>query len=130
MPERAEPRGCDNFRLYAWDRRTDGLRRLGDRAVMTQTRYGAGLHKLDLAGPGRTEPEPCTAGEENPPFVWLDTHRLLVATLPAAQISGLLDASERVERHIDATRSALRAGKKAIVSASGSGGERTEAAAD
>ncbi len=129
-PEGAEPRGGDNVRMYLWSRRTDGMKRLGDRAVMTQTRYGSGIHRLDIAGPGADAPTACMPGDENPPFVWLDTHRLLVAAVPKGKISGLLDASERLDRHIDATRKSVRAGNEALVSASGSGAERTRADSD
>lgn len=129
-PEGAEPRGGDNVRLYVWARRTGRLHRLGNQAVMTQTRYGGGLHKLDIAGPGAEEPIACMPGEENPPFVWLDTHHLLVATVLPGKTSGLLDASERLDRHIDATEKALRAGSEALVSVSGSGAERTRAEPD
>lgn len=129
-PEGAEPRGGDNVRLYVWNRQTDRIRRLNDRPIMTQTRYGGGLHKLDIAGPGATAPGACMAGDENPPFVWLDTHRLLVAALPPGSTSGLLDANARLDRHIDATQKALRAGNEAVVSASGSGAERTRAEPD
>lgn len=129
-PEGAEPRGGDNVRLYVWSRRTDGLHRLGDRAIMTQTRYGGGLHKLDIAAPGAEAPIPCMPVDEKPPFVWLDAHRLLVAAVPPGKTSGLLDASERLDRHIDATQKTLRAGSEALVSVSGSGAERTRAEPD
>ena len=129
-PEGAEPRGGDNVRLYVWNRRTDQLRRLSDRPVMTQTRYGGTLHKLDVAGPGATAPSACMTGDENPPFVWLDTRRLLVAALPRGQVSGLLNDSERIDRHINASRERLRAGSETLVSVSGSGAERTRAEPD
>ncbi len=126
-PEGTEPRGGDNVRLYVWSRRTDELHRLGDRDVMTQTRYGGGLHKLDIAGPGAEEPAACMPGDENPPFVWLDNHRMLVAAMPPGKTSGLLDVNERVDRHISTAQKALRAGSEAVVSVSGSGAERTRA---
>jgi dipeptidyl aminopeptidase/acylaminoacyl peptidase len=126
-PEGNEPRGGGNVRLYVWDRPTDRLRRLGDWAVVTQTRYGGTQSKLDIAGPGAAAPDACMPGDENPPFTWLDARRLLVAALPPGRTSGLLDASERVYQHTNATREALRAGKEAMVSASGSGAERTGA---
>ena len=129
-PEGAEPRGGDNVRLYVWSRQTDELHRLGDRAVMTQTRYGGGLHRLDIAGSGTDAPIACMPGDENPPFVWLDAHRLLVAALPPGKTSGLLDVSERLDRHINAAQKALRTGSEVLVSISGSGAERTSAEPD
>lgn len=129
-PEGAEPRGGDNVRLYIWERQKNLLRRLGSWAVVTQTRYGGGLHKLDIAGPGAASPDVCTAGDENSPFAWLDASRLIVAALPPGRTSGLLDATERTYRHTEVTREALRAGGNAILSASGSGAERTSAGRD
>jgi dipeptidyl aminopeptidase/acylaminoacyl peptidase len=126
-PEGKEPRGGDNVRLYVWNRPMERLRRLGDWAVVTQTRYGGTQSKLDIAGPGASAPDACMPGDENPPFAWLDARRLLVAALPPGRSSALLDASDRVYRHTEATREAMRAGREAKVSASGSGAERTGA---
>jgi acetyl esterase/lipase len=124
QPQGAEPRGGDNVRLYLWERATRRTKRLGDWAVMTQTRYGGTIHKLDIGGPGQTAVTPCTAGEDNPPFAWLDAGRLLVAALPSGQTSGLLDETDRIYRHTAATRNTLRAGQSPVVSASETGPER------
>lgn len=117
-PEGKEPRGGNNVRLYVWSRQTDRVQRLSDRPVMTQTRYGGTLHKLDLAGPSASAPSACVAGDENSPFVWLDPHRLLVAALPPGKTSGLLNEGERYYRHINDTQKAVRHGTKALASAS------------
>lgn len=130
LQEHKEPRGGDNVRLYVWNRQSNALRRLGGWPVVTQTRYGSGLHTLDLAGPGSATADACTIGDENPPFVWLDAHRILVAALPGESVSGLLDDSDRAYRQSAATDQALRAGLKPMVSASGSGAERTFADAN
>lgn len=129
-PEAQEPRGGDNVRLYMWDRKTDRVRRIGYWPVVTQTRYGGTIRKLDIAGARAAAPDPCTVGDENSPFAWLDQRRLIVAMLPAGRISGVIDASDRTYRHTQATRAAIRAGSDVMVSASGSGTERTTAVSD
>lgn len=129
-PEGAEPAGGDNVRLYVWERGSGKLRRLSDRGVVTQTRYGSGVNRLDIAGPKAAAPDACLPWDENPPFVWLDAQTLLAAFLPAGRVSALLDTSERVYRHVAATREAMRGGATAMTSVSGSGAERTTMAAD
>ncbi len=126
-PTDAEPQGGNNVRLYVWDRHSDELIRLSEQAVVTQTRYGGGLNKLDIAGPNAVSADACSAGDENPPFAWLDAQRLLVAFLPTGRTSALLDASERIYQHTQATREAMQTGREAMVSVSGSGLERTGA---
>lgn len=124
-PEGVEPRGGDNVRLYVWERASGDLRRLGNWAVMTQTRAGGTIHKLDIASPGRTNAEACAENEDNPPFTWLDDNHLLAAILPDGGVSGLLDEQEHLYRRSSDTRDALHSGQRAIVSVSGSGGERS-----
>lgn len=121
--EGKEPRGGDNVRLYVWDRRSDAMTRMSDDAVMTQTRYGSGLDKLDLRGgaDGGTVAHDCNGSEEHAPFLWLDDHRLLVATLPAGETSGLLDQYQRPFRTAARDAARLRAGIVPTVSAVGSG---------
>ncbi len=129
-PEGSEPRGGDNVRLYIWGRGEKQPRRLGNWAIATQTRYGGAIRKLDIAGPGSTSADPCRQGEDNPPFVWLDERRLLVAALARGKTSGLLDETDRLFRHTAETRALLRDGHSAVVSAAGSGSERTTMDAD
>ena len=128
-PERGEAAGGDNVRLYVWERATARLLRLGDWPVMTQTRYGGAIHQLDIAGPDAMTAGECTAGDERAPFAWLDARRLPVAALPPGQVSGLLDATDRVYQHSAATFETLRKGELPVVSASGSGAEHTGAGA-
>lgn len=127
-PEGSEPRGGDNVRLYVWERATGALARRGDAAMMTQTRYGSPLYRLDLrggAGAG-TAAHRCSE-EETAPFAWLDHRRLLAVTLPAGAVSGLIDQFSRPLRHAAETTRALREGAVPTVTASGSGAERTRA---
>ncbi|PZU06651.1 MAG: hypothetical protein DI606_17815 [Sphingobium sp.] len=129
-PEGTEPKGGNNVRLYMWDRTTDRVHRLSDQAIVTQTRYGSGVNRLDFAGPGSNSPNVCTIGDENAPFVWLDGSRLLAAMLPSGSISSLLEATERFYRHVSMTRDKVREGQEAVVSASASGAERTTVGSD
>ncbi len=96
-PERGEPRGGDNVRLYVVDHATGPPRRLGSFAMVTQTRYGSSIHQLDLRGGanGGSLAHTCSAGNENAPFLWLDDHRLLALTLLSGQVSGLIDEASR-----------------------------------
>lgn len=125
-PEGQEPRGGDNVRLYVWDRATAALTRMSDAAVMTQTRYGSPIHTLDLRGgaDGGTVAQNCTENQENAPFTWIDGRRLLVVTLPAGQVSALLDEYGRPFDHAARTRTALRNGDGPTATAMGSGAER------
>lgn len=99
FPKKGEPRGGNNVRLYVWNRTSGAMRRMSEDGVMTQTRYGAPLDKIDLRGGADrgTIAHACTTGSvaDNAPFVWLDGHRLLVATLPKGQVAAGLDSYER-----------------------------------
>lgn len=126
-PERAEPRGGDNVHLYVWDRASDKIRRITEAPVMTQTRYSS-LSKLDLrggaGGGGATHNCQNGIGMENAPFAWLDDGRLLTVTLPAGQVSALIDEGGRPFDRAAKTWIALRDGVSPTVSAMGSGAER------
>ncbi len=125
-PERGEPRGGDNVRLYLWTRE-GGVRRLGDRAVMTQGRYGSGLYPLDLRGgaDGGTIAHSChDGGDENAGFAWLDNEHLLALVLPEGEVSALIDQYRRPLAESARTRSALLAGVEPTATAVGSGAER------
>lgn len=126
-PERNEPRGGDNVRLYVWARATGALVRLGDAAMMTQTRYGSPMYRLDLRGgaDGSTITHSCN-DEEKAPFAWLDNRRLLAVMLPPGSVSGLVDQYSRPMRHAGDTLQALRDGVEPTVTAAGSGAERLQ----
>ena len=131
-PENGEPRGGDNVRLYLWERDTDQLTRLGDVAMMTQTRYGGAIHRLDLRGGAdhSTVPHSCSGEGENSPFLWLDSHRLLAVTLPDGQISGLIDEASRPFRTGARDAQRLHDGIVPTGEAMGSGAARTLPPAD
>jgi hypothetical protein len=99
-PEGNEPRGGDNVRLYVWDRDSNTAKRIGNAAVMTQTRYGGGIDRLDLRGGAdrSTITHGCSETDEKAPFLWLDRHRLLVVTLADGQVSTLIDQYGRAFR--------------------------------
>jgi len=122
-PQGREPRGGDNVRLYVWDRISGALTRMSDDAIMTQTRYGSGIDKLDLRGgaDGGTIAHECSETDEKAPFLWLDDHRLLAAMLPKGQISGLLDQYGRPFRVMARDAARLHDGSTPTVSAVGSG---------
>lgn len=126
QPARGEPRGGDNVRLYVWDRATGAMRRMGDTPVMSQTRYGGALDKLDLRGGAikRNGAHACRLREDNAPFLWLDSNRLLVVTLPRGQVSGVLDQYGRPYAEAARTAARLRAGIEPTVLAMGSGAAR------
>lgn len=124
QPEGDEPLGGDNVRLYVWDSETGTLARMGDAAVMTQTRYGSPLGRLDLRGgaDGGTIAHGCDDdSQENAPFLWLDDDRLLAAMLPAGKVSGLLDQYGRPFRIAARDAGRLRDGRATTVNAVGSG---------
>lgn len=124
-PEGDEPRGGDNVRLYVWDRSTDAVVRMSDTALMTQTRYGGGIDKLDLRGGADRSTVAHDCGpDENAPFLWLDDHRILMAALPQGQVSGLLDQYVRPFREDARNAALLRDGSAATVRAVGSGAAR------
>ncbi|MDG2534263.1 prolyl oligopeptidase family serine peptidase [Sphingomonas sp. HITSZ_GF] len=126
QPARGEPHGGDNVRLHVWDRATGAMTRMGDTPVMSQTRYGGALDKLDLRGGAikRARAHACQLEEDNAPFLWLDAHRLLVATLPPGQVSGVLDQYGRPYAEAARTAARLRAGTEPTVMAMGSGAAR------
>jgi dipeptidyl aminopeptidase/acylaminoacyl peptidase len=126
MPEGGEPRGGDNVHLYVWDRSTGSLTRASAAAVMTQTRYGSPMYRMDLRGGAdrSTVAHRCFEGQENAPFAWLDGHRLLAVMLPPGGVSGLIDQYSRPARHTEETSRKLRNGIKPTVTAVGSGAER------
>ncbi|WP_109806347.1 S9 family peptidase [Sphingosinithalassobacter portus] len=125
-PEAGEPRGGDNVRLYVWDRATGRATRVADAAVMTQTRYGSAIDRLDLRGGAGASggAHACNLRQENAPFLWLDSRRLLVATLPEGAVSALIDQYGRpfAERARSAAR--LREGREPTLLALGSGDAR------
>lgn len=126
QPQGKEPRGGDNVRLYVWERTTGRLERLADTAVMTQTRYGAGMDRLDLRGGGDASgiAHNCSVDGENAPFAWLDRHRLLVVMLPLGRVSGLIDEYARPPRAAALDADALHDGLMPTGVAVGSGAER------
>jgi dipeptidyl aminopeptidase/acylaminoacyl peptidase len=127
-PKGKEPRGGDNVRLYVWDRASGRLSRLIDDAVMTQTRYGSAVDKLDLRGGADrgTVAHGCNKGPvgENAPFLWLDSHRLLAVTLPRGSISAAIDHYTRPYRIAERDAVRLRNGMETTVSAVASGDAR------
>lgn len=122
QPEGSEPRGGDNVRLYIWDRTTGRLTRQGNAAVMTQTHYGSSMTVPDFRGGAErgSLPHACSE-EENAPFLWLDSERLLVATLPEGQFSGLIDQYGRARRAANRDTTLLREGVVPTGVAFGSG---------
>lgn len=125
-PQGNEPRGGDNVRLYVWDRDGGTLARMSDAAVMTQTRYGGGIDRLDLRGGGDrgTIAHACNDIEEKAPFLWLDDHRMLVAMLAPGQVSGLIDLFGRPFRVAASDAQRLRDASAPTGRAVGSGAAR------
>jgi len=126
QPAKGEPRGGDNVRLYVWDRVTGAMTRMSDTPVMSQTRYGGAPSKLDLRGGAikRSGAHACKLQEDNAPFLWLDSKRLLVVTLPKGQVSGVLDQYGRPYAEAARTAARLRAGIEPTMLAMGSGAAR------
>lgn len=120
-----EPRGGDNVRLYVWERETRTLKRMSEDGVMTQTRYGSALDKLDLRGGADrgTVAHACSTGivAENAPFLWLDNHRLLVAMMPKGEVSAAIDNYVRPFRIAERDASRLRQGDEPTASVVTSG---------
>jgi dipeptidyl aminopeptidase/acylaminoacyl peptidase len=125
-PQGNEPRGGDNVRLYIWNRDNGGLTRMSDAAVMTQTRYGGGIDRLDLRGGGDqgTIAHACSETDEKAPFLWLEGHRLLVAMLAPGQVSGLIDQYSRPFRVAADDAERLRTASAPTGRAVGSGAAR------
>lgn len=119
-PAGREPRGGDNVRLYIWDHQSSSLTRLSDDAVMTQSRFGSAINKLDLRGGGnhQTASHACHSGvvNENAPFLWLDDTRLLAVTLEKGEISTAVDQYARRDRLAAGDADRLRAGEIPTVS--------------
>ena len=126
QPEGSEPRGGDNVRLYVWDRDTGRLSRQSNDGLPTQMRYGGPFERLDLRGGADhgTAAHGCSEDYEKAPYLWLDAHRLLAATLPRGQTSALLDRYTRPFRSVAADAAALRAGTEPTGRAVGSGAAR------
>lgn len=122
QPEGSEPHGGDNVRLYVWNRVTGKVSRMGAAIIMTQTRYGGGLNKLDLRGGADGGTIPHTCGQsENAPILWLDNTRLLALTLPSGRVSGLIDQYSRSYRAYAEDAKRLRDGRLSTAHAVGSG---------
>lgn len=123
-----EPRGGDAVRLYVWERRSNRVIRASDASVMAQSRYGSPIDVSDLRGgaDGSTLAHRCTGGvvAENAPFLWLDDHRLLVATLPDGEAAAAVDHYARVARSVGEDAARLRAGRLSTGRAVASGQAR------
>lgn len=119
-PEQGEPHGGDNVRLYVWEREAEAPRRISDRAIMTQVRYGSPLNELDLraAGAGRTNT--CRDNDENAPFLWLGPDRLLAVLMPPGERSAMVDRYAKFHREASQAGAEMRAGEVATVSRSDS----------
>lgn len=125
-PEGDEPTGGDNVRLYIWDRDTDALRRLSNRAMMTQVRYGSPFNELDLRPAGARTPNTCRTNDENAPFLWLDETRLLAMLMPEGERSAVVDRYAKFHREAAKAGKEIRSGEISTVSRSDSlGDERT-----
>ena len=125
-PEGNEPRGGDNVRLYVWDIGSNAVTRMSDAPVMTQTRYGGGIDRLDLRGGADqgTITHACSETDEKAPFLWLDGHRLLVANLLDGQVSGLIDQYGRAFRVAESDARLVRDASAPTGRAVGSGAAR------
>ncbi|WP_172449774.1 S9 family peptidase [Porphyrobacter sp. HT-58-2] len=119
-PEQGEPRGGDNVRLYVWERGTEVPRRVSDRALMTQVRYGSPLNELDLRAAGASLPNTCRENDENAPFLWLGPDRLLAVLMPPRQRSAMVDRFAKFHRETSQAGAQMRAGEVATVSRSDS----------
>ena len=117
-PEGEEPHGGDSARLYVWDRSTDGPRRVSDRAMMTQVRYGGPLNELDIRAAGEGETKACRTNDENAPFVWLDETRLLAVLMPEGERSALVERYAKFHREAERAGAEIRAGEVATVARS------------
>ncbi|MDP3551151.1 MAG: prolyl oligopeptidase family serine peptidase [Novosphingobium sp.] len=119
-PELSEPRGGDNVRLYVWERGTKAPRRVSDRAMMTQVRYGSPLNELDLRSPGASLPNTCRENDENAPFVWLGPDRLLAVLMPSGERSTMVDRYAKFHREASQAGEEMRAGEVPTLSRSDS----------
>lgn len=118
-PEGEEPRGGDNVRLYVWELGHDGVRRVSNDAVASQTQGGSPFYRMDVRD--RTGEGQRCGDDDNAPFTWLDDQRLLAVTLPKGRASGLIDAAARPQRHVEETAARLAAGGEPTFTAVDSG---------
>lgn len=119
-PEQGEPHGGDNVRLYVWERGAEAPRRVSDRAMMTQVRYGSPLNELDLRAAGASLPNTCRKNDENAPFLWLGPDRLLAVLMPAGERSAMVDRYAKFHREAFQAGAEMRAGEVPTVSRSDS----------
>ena len=127
-PQGNERRGGDNVRLYVWERDVlqrgesapTALRRLSQRAVRAQERFGGALAELDLRAPGAVSREVCRQYQENAPFVWLSPTRLLAVMMPDGERSPMMERYPRVHREAAMTGEAIGAGQAPTLSRSDS----------
>lgn len=119
-PEQGEPHGGDNVRLYVWDRGTEAPRRVSDRAMMTQVRYGSPLNELDLRAAGASLPNTCRDNDENAPFLWLGPDRLFAVLMPPGERSAMVDRYAKFHREASQAGATMRAGEVPTVSRSDS----------
>ncbi|MGV3478440.1 MAG: S9 family peptidase [Sphingobium sp.] len=124
-PEGREPRGGNAVRLYLWDARSGAVRRLSDRAVMTQTRTGSGIWAVAFRGPADDAPRTCRTDEDKAPFTWTDNGHILVALRPQDATSGLQDEYARTLSLPGETLAHIRRGDAPTATKIGSGDERT-----
>jgi dienelactone hydrolase len=127
-PEQGEPHGGDNVRLYVWERGAEVPRRVSDRAMMTQVRYGSPLNELDLRAAGAGRPNTCRDNDENAPFLWLGPDRLLAVLMPPGERSAMVDRYAKFHREASEAGAELRAGEVPTVSRSDSGTAAAELA--
>lgn len=127
-PERGEPHGGDNVRLYVWERGTEAPRRVSDRAMMTQVRYGSPLNELDLRAAGASLPNTCRDNDENAPFLWLGPDRLLAVLMPPGGSSAMVDRYAKFHREAAQAGATMRAGEVPTVSRSDSATDAAELA--
>lgn len=113
-PQKGEARGGDAVRLYVWKRTDAHPKRLSQRVVMTQTRYGSPINALDLRI-GNADPKACRRYEENPPFLWLDDRHMLAVLMPQGQQSALFAQYGRSAENAAKVSETLRQGREATV---------------
>ena len=119
-PEQGEPHGGDNVRLYVWEHGAEAPRRISDRAMMTQVRYGSPLNELDLRAAGANRSNTCRDNDENAPFLWLGPDRVLALLMPPGERSAMVDRYAKFHREASQAGAEMRAGEVATVSRSDS----------
>jgi dienelactone hydrolase len=127
-PEQGEPHGGDNVRLYVWERGAELPRRISDRAMMTQVRYGSPLNELDMRAAGAGRPNTCRDNDENAPFLWLGPDRLLAVLMPPGERSAMVDRFAKFHREASQAGAEMRKGEVPTVSRSDSGTGEAELA--